>query len=708
MNNTGPLVRKTDVAVVGMAGRFPGACSIEQFWCNLREGIDSIHDFTKDELLKAGVPADIVADPSSLKSSGVLADYDSFDASFFGISPAEAELMDPQHRIFLECASSALDHAGYGKRQGPEQIGIYAGCSINGYLLNVLLRDADERPRGISLRTLIGSDKDFLTTRVAYRLDLRGPAFTVQSACSTSLVAIHLAAQSIVNGECDMALAGGVSVAVPQVSTVRYMKGSISSPSGRCRSFDAQADGIVGGSGVGIVVLKGLSEALADGDHILAVIKGSAINNDGSRKVGFNAPSQLGQARAIKAALAVAEVEPHTVGYIETHGTGTPLGDPIEVAALAEGYGEGAVGSRLIGSVKSNIGHLDAAAGVAGFIKAVLCLQHGKIPPSLHVTRPNPELKLRYTPFSINTTLSSWPIDKGPRRVAVSAFGVGGTNVHAVLEQAPEPLSRDADEGLCQLLILSAARQNALSTMADALANRLEADAAIRLEDVAYTLQHGREEMLYRRALVCDSRLAAVDALRRRAWIGETDGTLPERLERLTLSHDGEASAALTEGSATQDARRSLLTEVASRWTSGADVDWVVIDPPGRARRVTLPTYPFERRSHWAVPRKADSSAGISDNRKDPIDAQTLAPQVDVGSVREIEEALCTIWSEALQLDSVAPADNVFSLGADSLVALQVIETIEKRFGLELSPVVCYEAPSAELLAKLILECTHA
>ncbi|HEY0736250.1 MAG TPA: polyketide synthase, partial [Herpetosiphonaceae bacterium] len=399
-----------EIAVVGMAGRFPGARSIEAFWENLCAGVESITFFSEEELLAEGVDAATQALPHYVKARGVLDNVEWFDASFFDISHREAEVLDPQHRLFLETSWEALEHAGYDPQRYKGAIGVFAGTSLNSYLLYNLYPNAQLMQSMGYIQMLINSDKDFLTTRVSYKLNLEGPSLTVQTACSTSLVAAHLACQSLLNGECDMALAGGITVSVPQRTGYWYQEGSILSPDGHCRAFDASAQGTVFGSGVGLVVLKRLEDALADGDTIHAVIKGSAINNDGGAKAGYTAPRIDGQAKVIRAAQLMAEVEPATIGYIEAHGTGTPLGDPIEVAALNQVFQKEIAepGSCAMGTVKSNVGHLDAAAGIAGLIKSILVLKHGQIPPSLHFTSPNPAIDFANSPFFVNTQLRDW------------------------------------------------------------------------------------------------------------------------------------------------------------------------------------------------------------------------------------------------------------------------------------------------------------
>jgi acyl transferase domain-containing protein len=491
------------IAIVGMAGRFPGARNIDEFWQNLLQGVESITFFSEEDMIASGPDPQLLRHPRYVNAHGVMEDIEYFDASFFGFSPREAEMMDPQYRIFLECAWEALEHAGYDTTAYKGRIGVYAGSSMNAYA-NLLLAKRDLIASVGMEQFLQGNAKDYLATRVSYKLNLRGPSIAVQTACSTSLVAVHLACQSLYNSECDMALAGGISIAVPQKVGRIYQEGGVASPDGHCRAFSDQAQGIVGGSGVGIVVLKPLRDAIEDGDSIYAVIKGSAINNDGASKVGYMAPSVTGQAQVIVEAQALANVNPETITYIEAHGTGTPLGDPVEIAALTQAFRARTKkkGYCAIGSVKTNIGHLDAAAGVAGLIKAVLALKHGLIPPSLNCEEPNPEIDFATSPFYVNTRLSEWKRGSYPRRAGVSSFGIGGTNAHVVLEEAPavEPT------GACrpwQLLVLSAKSDSALETATANLAWYLKEHPDFHLADVAYTSQNGRRGFGHRRIAVC-------------------------------------------------------------------------------------------------------------------------------------------------------------------------------------------------------------
>ncbi|HSS49662.1 MAG TPA: beta-ketoacyl synthase N-terminal-like domain-containing protein, partial [Thermoanaerobaculia bacterium] len=500
-----------EIAIVGLAGRFPGAQDVQEFWNNLRDGVESILRFSDEELAASGVPPEILANPRYVKAGTVIEGADLLDAEFFSLTPREAEIIDPQHRLFLECAWEALEAAGYDLETYRRPVGVYAGVSFSSY---VLLNVWSNRDRIDFLGSLLGADKDHLATLVSYKLNLEGPSLAVQTACSTSLVAVHLAAQGLLNGECDMALAGGVSLRFPQRSGYFSPEGGILSPDGHCRAFDAAGGGTVFGDGLGIVVLKRLEDAEGDGDTIHAVIKGSAINNDGAAKVGYTAPRMEGQKKVIRAAQMVAEVEPDSIGYVEAHGTGTALGDPIEVAALTEAFRTGTdrTGFCALGSVKSNIGHLNAAAGIAGLIKTVLSLKHRKIPPTLHFERPNPEIDFARSPFFVSTEAREWAAGTGPRRAAVSSFGMGGTNAHVIVEEAPAPEPTGSSRAV-QMLVLSARSAAALEAATDRLVRHLEGHPEEPLADVAYTLHRGRRGFGHRRVVLAGCREEAVRAL---------------------------------------------------------------------------------------------------------------------------------------------------------------------------------------------------
>ncbi len=508
-----------EIAIIGITGRFPGAKNVDEFWEKLRDGVELISHFTDEELLAAGVDPTLLNDPNYVKAGSILEGIDLFDAAFFGFTPREAEITDPQHRLFLESAWEALENAGYNSESYNGKIGLYAGVTTSNYFFTNLYSNQDLIQSVGPLNISIGNEKDNLTTQTSYKLNLTGPSVNVQNNCSTSLVAVHLACQSLLNGESDIALAGGVSiVSVSQKRGYYYHEGGISSPDGHCRTFDAKAKGTVFGDGLGIVVLKRLADALADGDFIHAVIKGSAINNDGSLKVGYTAPSVNGQREVISEALALAGVEPDTISYVEAHGTATPLGDPIEIKALTQAFraNTNKKGFCAIGSVKTNIGHLDTAAGVTSLIKTVLALKHKQIPPSLHFEKPNPEIDFANSPFYVNTKLSEWKTNGTHRRAGVSSFGIGGTNAHLVLEEAPV-MEAFSPSRPWQLLLLSAKTSTALDTATVQLCAYLEQNPDIPLADVAHTLQVGRRTFDYRRMVICQNVDDAVKSLNSKA-----------------------------------------------------------------------------------------------------------------------------------------------------------------------------------------------
>ena len=504
------------IAVVGMAGKFPGADSVSAFWRNLRAGVESIVDLSEDELITAGVGEKALANRSYVRRAALLPGIEEFDAEFFGFTPQAARMMDPQHRLFLQTVFHALEDAGYDPLQIDNTVGVFGTSSASGYLLHNLMSHYDPNlviGQGASFDMVnlsLQNDKDHLATRVAHQFNLRGPALAVQTACSSSLVAVHLACQSILNGECDIALAGGSSLRVPHRVGYWYEQGSMVSPTGHCRPFDVRSDGTIFGSGVGVVVLKPLQDAVDDGDRIHAVIRGSALNNDGSTKMTYAAPNAVGQAEVIAEAHAVADIDASTVSYVETHGTGTPLGDPIEIEGLRQAFEvstETRPGPCYVGSVKSNIGHLETAAGIAGLIKAILCLEHRAIPATLHYTSPNPELHLDRGPFVVRSEDGAWEWD-GVLRAGVSSFGVGGTNAHVVLEEPPSVPAAQTRPGP-QVLLLSARTAESLQQSRTALATELSGVDEVSLPDVAYTLTRRRKEPVRLAAVVNDQEHAA-------------------------------------------------------------------------------------------------------------------------------------------------------------------------------------------------------
>ncbi|MDQ1352069.1 MAG: phthiocerol/phenolphthiocerol synthesis type-I polyketide synthase [Acidobacteriota bacterium] len=512
----------SEIAVIGMACRFPGASNINEFWANLKNGVESISFFSDEEIsaLAQEIEPGFLENPDFVKTrGGVLKDKEFFDASFFGYTPKEAEVLDPQIRVFSECVWTALEDAGYDPGRYDGFIGLYAGAGESSYWEYLTVLSGKYKNLGAHTAGHLAS-KDYLSTQIAYKLNLKGPCFSVQTACSTSLTAIHLACQGILNYECNMALAGGVKILHRKLDGYIYEEGMINSPDGHCRAFDAKAKGTVSAEGAGVVLLKLLENAIADGDHIYAVIKGAAINNDGWRKVGYTAPSIDGQAEVIGMAQRTAEVEPETIGYIEAHGTGTELGDPVEIEALKLAFNTDKRNFCGIGSLKTNIGHMDAAAGVGGFIKTALALNHRLLPPSLHFETPNPRIDFKNSPFYVVTQLKEWdPISNHPLRAGVSSFGFGGTNAHIVLEEymkgalfektAPFTPAKTFD----YLILLSAKSQSTLEKQTQNLVDFLRKNPHTNLADTSYTLVMGRKHFEHRRMTVCKNVEDAVTLL---------------------------------------------------------------------------------------------------------------------------------------------------------------------------------------------------
>jgi acyl transferase domain-containing protein/thioesterase domain-containing protein/aryl carrier-like protein len=501
------------IAVIGMAGRFPGAADLATFWRNLSAGVESVHSFTDEELRAAGETGGAIADPRYVKACARLDGIEMFDAAFFGMSPRDASVYDPQHRFFLECAWEAFEHAGYVGEAVDGPVGVFGTCGMSEYMIkNVMSNHAVMTTLGEWLVRHTGNDPSFLATRVSYELNLRGPSLSVQTACSSSLVAIHLACQSLLNGECDLALAGGSTISAEQDKGYFSREGDIFSADGHTRSFDAHASGMTMGSATACVVLKRLADAVRDGDHVLAVIRGSAINNDGDDKVGFLAPSVSGQARVVTEALAMAGVSPDAISYVEAHGTGTRIGDPIEIAGLTQAFRAGTERKQYcaIGSLKSNIGHAGEAAGIAGFVKTVLALENRQIPPSLNYESPNPECNFPSSPFYVNTKQRSW--EGTPRIAGITGLGVGGTNCHVILEEAPSRPEPSPSRGP-ELLVLSAKTASALEVASTNLAQHLAGDPGASLADVAFTLAVGRKAFRHRRAIVAKDARDAIDAI---------------------------------------------------------------------------------------------------------------------------------------------------------------------------------------------------
>ncbi len=634
------------VAIVGMAGRFPGAPDIDTFWNNLLDGKDTIQRFPSAEPAQDGYVA----------ARGVLEGADMFDAEYFGITPRDAERMDPQHRVLLEVAATALEHAGYSSEQYEGEIGLFAGCSLNTYLLENLCADRKSVERLTrayqvgEFATALGNDKDFLTTRIAYKLNLRGPCVTVQAACATSLVAIAQAAQALLNGQCSMALAGGVSITFPQERGHIAQDGSLMSGDGTCRPFDKDASGTVFGHGAGIVVLKRLEDAIADNDTVHAVLRGFAVNNDGAQKVGYMAPGVAGQMRVIQAAQEMAGISPADISYIEAHGTGTPMGDPIEVGALTDVFRAATDKESFcaIGSAKGNVGHLDCAAGVTGVIKTVMSLKHRTLPKLAHFAGPNTALPMQHSPFYFPQTNIAWNA-QGPLRAGVSAFGVGGVNSHVVLEEAPAAgMPRQGKSGPVALL-LSARTADALAALRTDLAAWLETYPEANLRDVAFTLAAGRKPLALRDAVVAENATEAAAALRGN-----------------TASRHEDTKAA----------------ETAALWKNGGKDAPQQVAP---ARRIALPTYPFQRQRYWIDPPARNAQPTSASSAVAGQQEQLAAP-----AASRVEEFTTRISAVLFELSGITiqPEEATLSfleLGFDSLFLTQATTELEKAFGVKVT-----------------------
>lgn len=495
------------IAIIGMTGRFPGAKSVEQFWENLYNGVESVKFFSRDELLKMGVSETLLDNPRFTPADAILDDMDKFDASFFGYSAREAEIMDPQHRFFLECAWEALEKAGYNSELYDGRVAVYGSANLSGYMLHNLYSNPDLVDKLGSFKIMIANGQDFLATKVSYKMNLMGPSVSVNTLCSSSSVAIHYACQNLLNYGCDLALAGGVSFQVSRGDAFFYQEGGIGSSDGHCHAFDSKASGTVSGSGLGVIVLKRLEDAIADGDKIHAVIRGTGINNDGSNKNSYTAPNVDGQAECIAEAVAVSGVDPETISYVETHGTGTDLGDPIEVAALTKVFRSYTKKKQFcaIGALKTNIGHLVNAGGVAGVIKTTLSMEHKVLPASLNFKEPNPKIDFANSPFYVNTKRKRWETNGFPLRAGISSFGIGGTNVHIILEEAPKEEPSEPSKRPYELITLSAKTASALEKMTDNLLKFAKKNPDANLADIAFTLKLGRRNFNHKRIVACSS-----------------------------------------------------------------------------------------------------------------------------------------------------------------------------------------------------------
>jgi len=648
-----PGVAETDIAIVGMAAHLPGAPDVATYWANLVNGVESIRVLSEAELLAAGESPARLRRTNYVPSAAVLDGVPDFDADFFGFSPKEAAILDPQHRHFMEVAWEALEHAGHPPENFKGAIGVYAGCGMGSYFYFNLCSNPDLVDQtGMFLLRHTGNDKDFLSTRVSHIFDLKGPSINVQTACSTSLVALHYATQALLNGECDMALAGGVTIELPHARGYLHQEGEILSPDGHCHAFDSRAEGTVFGSGAGCVVLRRARDAIRDGDHIWAIVKGSAVNNDGAAKAGYLAPSVDGQAACIAEAQALAGVSAETVSYIECHGTGTYLGDPIEVAALTAAFREttDAAGFCRIGSVKTNIGHLDTAAGVASLIKVALSLHHRQLPPSLGYENPNPSIDFETSPFKVNDRLIDWQGDT--LRAGVNSLGVGGTNAHVVLEQAPARAASEASDWPFQPIVISGRSKAALDAQAAKLAAHLRANPGQPLADVAYTLKEGRRAFDKRRVLVAATHAEAADLL---------EGADPRR----TFNHDHldapEVIFMLPGGGAQFAGMARDLYE-----TEPVFADWM-----DRGLAILQPQLTYDIRALWLPEKGAEG----------PADQALKKPSVQLPLIMICEYALAQLYESW----GVTPTALVgHSMGENTAAALAGVMSFEDCIGLVL------------------------
>ncbi|MEV0678701.1 beta-ketoacyl synthase N-terminal-like domain-containing protein [Actinosynnema sp. NPDC050436] len=643
----------THIAVVGVAGRFAGAADLDAYWQTVVTGASAVRELTTDELLAAGEDPALLADPAYVRRYGKLDRAEWFDAEFFGYAPVDAVLSDPQHRVFLETCWQAMENAGYPPSATDAVVGVYGGCGQSRYW-SLVGRHRDRFPGLDDVRLAMVAGADHLCLRVSHKLGLTGPSMTVLSTCSTALVAVHQASQALLFGDCDLALAGGVSVRVPARGAVARA-GSVLSPDGVCRAFDAKADGTVFGDGAGVVVLKRYADAVEDGDHIHAVLRGSAVNNDGGDRVGYGAPGVAGQARVVRSALAAAEVDPATVDYVESHGTGTRVGDPIEVAALTRAFGGGRPGSTVLGTVKPNIGHTDAASGIAGLLKVVLALRHRVLPPSANFEQPNPDIDFAAGPFAVRTRAAPWPDPGHPRRAGVSSFGIGSTNAHVVVEEAPAPRP-SAPPRPHRLLLLSATTDAALRQARTELAAHLAAHPEQSLDDVAYTLQVGRVAFPRRWCAVVTDHADAIRSL--------TD-------DRPDIE-DGEARE---------------LQRLGARWLAGE-----AVAPVERRLRVPLPTYPFQRQRYVVEPEPAAP----------PV--VTAKPDPPSWQADDVVATVALLFAEVLHQPQVDEDDDFFALGGDSLIAVALIARVDETFDVALTPAEVFADPTPAGVASAIGE----
>ena len=637
----------TDIAIVGMACRFPGADSADKFWDNIVNKVNSITQFSDEELIASGFSEELIKNINYVKAKGYLKDADQFDADFFRFSKHEAEILDPQYRLFFETTWQALENAAYVPDDFPGKISLFAGSSnINSYYAHNLANSKDTLLTE-NFTAALHNAKDFLSTLIAYKLNLRGAAVTIQSACSTSLVSVCMACQNLLAFESDIAIAGGTCVSMPLKSGYLFQDGMMLSPTGQCSTFDQKANGTVLGNGLGVVVLKRLPDALRDSDNIQAVIKGFAVNNDGENKVGFTAPGISGQQAVIEDAIAKAGIRPGMISYIETHGTGTILGDLIELEGLSQVFKKETVLNPInLGSVKPNIGHLDAAAGIASLIKAVQALKHQILPPNINFNAPSSQLNFESTPFRVNTSATPWT-SKSPRYCGVSSFGIGGTNSHIVLTQAPK-LKKTKPSTLPVFLILSARSSEALEHARKNLANFLQKNQSVDMTEAAYTLQVGRKHFKFRKAYLVNTAKEAIS-----------------KLEQDVCMHP-------------EDSIENFDSEVI-KWLQGTNVNWQATYKGKKHRRLPLPNYPFERNKYWATDDKPHPNTFKNEKTAEGSNKKKAAYYTG-----HIEKKITEIFERFLVQKNIDIDLTFDQLGGDSLIALLISHEINRNFQFKL------------------------
>ena len=654
-------MQNSKIAIIGVSGRFPDANSVEDLFDNCLNGVISIRKHSDSELINSGVKSEYLDDENYVKYGSFVNDIDKFDNSFFQVTQVEANITDPQHRMFLKCAWEALENASYSPEKFNGKIGVFASTSLSTYLINNVLESDYYKSKTFDYATFINNDKDFLPTKVSYKLGLRGPSIAIQSGCSSSLVAAHYACQSIINEESDIAIVGGVSISVPQKAGYHYKDGSTFSKDGQIRPFDSEATGMLKGNGCGVVVLKELNKAIEDHDYIYAVINSSVVNNDGKNKVGYTAPSVTGQSDAIKSAIEKSGIDVNKIRYIETHGTGTKLGDPIEMRALSRAYNIGEEHKVVVGSIKANIGHLDAAAGIVGLAKTAMILNKGIIPKSVNFESPNPQINFEKIPFYVETK-ENIVLNKSEKNyAAVSSFGIGGTNVHMILEDHKEDRKQVHDDR-AYVLPLSAKSESALNMEKNNLMEFLKSHERLNIGDVAFSLCFGRNDFKYRYYLIASS--------------------VKEAIEKLSNS----------EISFSKDRN---LDEVAKQWKNGESVSWEPLFSGVDVFKVPLPTYPFEEKSFWINPsHKANEKGIIIDKTKSKVVEDKLSKDETINEVIDI-------WARDLEME-IKRNDDFFDIGGESLIAIDIISDLNKRFGLDLETNILSELPTPELVGNHI------